>query len=137
MRLTLALAVLITAPAFASGSTPPLPLPEERFDSYAICLTNLQNVQTLDVKRIDTTPVTRADGSILQHSLTTDGVIEGGAESATYKAEYGTTVSWRDAASQQMAHQYSWDRVAYTCAGGTLTGLNSKGYSSPSFEPAP
>lgn len=137
MRLTYAFAVLLAAPAFASGSTPPLPLPDEHLGSYADCLANLQNVHKLDVARIDTAPVTRPDGSILQHSLTTDGVIEAGPEAATYKAEYGTSVSWRDPASQQLAHQYSWDRVEYTCTGGTLTGVTSKGFSSPSFEPAP
>ena len=137
MRLTLALAVSLAGHAFASGSTPPLPLADERFESFEVCLVNLQNIHTLDVKRIDPAPETREDGSVLQRSLVTDGVVTTGPESAAYQAEYGVTVSARDAASGQIRHQYSWERVAFVCTGGTLSGVTSKGYSSPSFEPAP
>ncbi len=137
MRLTLVLAAALAAPAFASGSTPPLPLPEQRFESYAACLAHLKTVHEQDVKRIDTAPVTREDGSVLQHSLTTQGVVEAGGEAASYSAEYGTTVSVRDAAAGQIKHQYSWERAAYRCDGGALSGETSSGFSSPLFEPAP
>lgn len=134
---SLLFAAALVAPALASGSTPPLPLPEERLADYATCLANLKNIHTLDLKRIDTAPQTRADGSVLQRSLVTEGVIETGPETAIYKAEYGVTVSARDAAAGRMKHQYSWERVEYTCAGGTLTGLTSQGYASPAYEPLP
>ena len=130
------LALVATGAALASGSTPPLPLPEENLGTYAICLDNLKSVHQLDIARIDTAPVTRDDGSILRRTLRTDGAIETGPETAIYQAEYGVTVSALDAASGQIRHQYSWDRVEYACTGGRLTGTRSQGFSSPSFEPA-
>lgn len=135
-RIALIAALLAAGPALASGSTPPLPLPTEELGTYAICLNNLTSVHRLDIARIDTAPVTRDDGSVLRRTLRTDGVIETGPEAAIYRAEYGVTVSAPDAASGQIRHQYSWDRVEYACTGGTLTGARSQGFSSPSFEPA-
>lgn len=141
MRLVVIIAASMAAcaPALASGSTMPLPLPlpEETFESYAVCLTNLKNVHSLDVKRIDTAPQTREDGSVLRHSLTTEGVVETGPEAALYKAEYGTTVTATDEASKQIKHQYSWERTELNCSGPRLTGMTYQGYSQPLFEPAP
>ncbi len=110
-------------------------MPEEKFDSYEICLLNLKDVHGLDVRRIDTTPQSRDDGSVLKRSLITDGVIETGAEAAAYKAEYGTSVSSRNEPAGYVKHQYSWQRVEYACAGGILTGSRSQGFASPLFEP--
>lgn len=133
----LAVAALTTAAAHASGSTPPLQLPEENLESYAVCLATLKTVHDLDAKRLGGAPVTRDDGSILSHSLTTDGVIETGPETATYNAEYGTTVSFSDEVAGQTKNQYSWERVALACTGGKLTGTTTSGFSQPSFEPVP
>jgi len=128
---------LAVSAAMASGQTAPLPLPDETLESYAVCLANLNNVHKLDVARIDPTPVTREDGSVIRHMLITDGVIETGAEAASYKAEYGTTVTARDAAAGQLKHQYSYERVELNCAGPKLTGVSYQGYSQPLFEPLP
>jgi hypothetical protein len=123
--------------ACASGSLPPISVAAGPFKTFAACLDYLESTYRQHTAMAMPEPVKNPQGGTYQTILTTQGVVRGVGQQATYEAEIGHVNRAIDTQFHQIVTSYDWLRYSLTCHGAVFSGSQQNGYALQGIEPMP
>lgn len=122
-------------PADASGRTPALPLPEEKFESHAACVVHLETLYAQDKATGQPHPVASGSMETRQRMVRSNGVQRVDAQTAQYAVHVGHEIRVRLPDIKAIRTSYSYEERTLNCVAERLTGTRLTGYYQEGYAP--
>lgn len=132
--MSLACALLSAAPAYASGQSPPMPLPDQSFSDQAACIAHLEQLHTEDVARHEPQPTDLGNGETRQQLVHSDGIVLADG-TARYIVRINREFRGPLPEFKIIRTNASYTENTWVCSDGLLTGIYVSGYYHEGQEP--